>query len=197
VESDLASDVPASSQQGHHRQSLERFAMSNDRRQVELWLEQMESAVNRQSGNSEKTMSDAVAPVYAKHGLSIIQDLRTVERGIECYTTILHESGEERTYGPLLIVATKFDGQGVAAAGTYAKRIQLQAVANVVGDEDDDGESTVGRVNPSEDIKPQEFTILEARTDRRRTPSSRESVRRSLPRQRDGQGSQPARRRDD
>jgi hypothetical protein len=107
---------------------------------------------------SHAAVRDAVAPVYAKHGLSIIQDLRTVERGIECYTTILHESGEERTYGPLLIVATKFDGQGVAAAGTYAKRIQLQAVANVVGDEDDDGESTVGRVNPSEDIKPQEFT---------------------------------------
>lgn len=101
---------------------------------------------------------DAIVPIYAKHGLSLLQDLQNVEGGVACYTTILHESGQERTFGPLVISTQRQDGQAIAAAGTYAKRIQFQAIACVVGDEDDDGESTAGRNTPSEDVKPQEFT---------------------------------------
>lgn len=96
---------------------------------------------------------DAIVPHYAKHGLSVLQDLQNVPDGVACFTTILHESGEERTFGPLVIASTKRDGQGTAAAGTYAKRIHLQAIACVVGDDDDDGEAAAGRETGSKDLK--------------------------------------------
>ena len=96
---------------------------------------------------------DAIVPHYAKHGVSVLQDLQNVPDGVACFTTILHESGEERTFGPLVIASTKRDGQGTAAAGTYAKRIHLQAIACVVGDDDDDGEAAAGRNSGSTDIK--------------------------------------------
>jgi hypothetical protein len=96
---------------------------------------------------------NALVPVYAKHGLSVLQDLQTTDAGaVLCFTTLLHASGEERTMGPLRIAPTKQDAQGIAAAGTYAKRIHLQAVACVVGDDDDDGEAAVGRDTGSKDI---------------------------------------------
>jgi hypothetical protein len=96
---------------------------------------------------------DAIVPHYAKHGLSVLQDLQNVADGVACFTTILHESGEERTFGPLVIASAKRDGQGTAAAGTYAKRIHLQAIACVVGDDDDDGEAAAGRDTGSKDLK--------------------------------------------
>jgi hypothetical protein len=89
---------------------------------------------------------NALVPEYAKVGLSVLQDLQTTDAGaVLCFTTLLHSSGEERTLGPLRIVPSKQDAQGIAAAGTYAKRIHLQAVACVVGDDDDDGETASGR----------------------------------------------------
>lgn len=106
---------------------------------------------------------DAVVPHYAKHGLSVLQDLQNVAEGVACFTTLLHESGEEKTFGPLVISSTKRDGQGTAAAGTYAKRIQLQAVACVVGDDDDDGEAAAGRTTGSNDLKPKGVTTVDPR----------------------------------
>lgn len=110
---------------------------------------------------------NALVPIYAKHGLSIIQDLQTTTDGaVACYTSILHASGEEKTFGPLIIKPTKPDAQGIGAAGTYAKRIALQGVACVVGDDDDDGEAAVGRDTGSKDIgKPRGVTTVDPRGD--------------------------------
>lgn len=111
---------------------------------------------------------DAIVPHYAKHGLSVLQDLQNVPDGVACFTTLLHESGEERTFGPLVIASAKRDGQGTAAAGTYAKRIQLQAIACVVGDDDDDGEAAAGRPTGSTDLKkpaPKGVTTVDPRGD--------------------------------
>lgn len=120
---------------------------------------------------------NALVPIYAKHGLSIIQDLQTTTEGaVACYTIILHESGEEKTFGPLIIKPTKPDAQGIGAAGTYAKRIALQGVACVVGDDDDDGEAAVGRDTGSKDIgKPRGVTTVDPRGDNR-VPSDPEVV---------------------
>lgn len=109
---------------------------------------------------------DAIVPQYAKHGLSVLQDLQNVADGVACFTTILHASGEERTFGPLVIASVKRDGQGTAAAGTYAKRIHLQAIACVVGDDDDDGEAAAGRTSGSTDLKkPKGVTTVDPRGD--------------------------------
>ena len=83
-------------------------------------------------------------PALAKHGIAIYQDIRDTDSGVECYTHLCHESGEEKTFGPLRISSSKPDAQGLAAASTYARRYHLMAVTGVVGDEDDDGEVISG-----------------------------------------------------
>ena len=88
---------------------------------------------------------DAVVPVLAKHGISCLQDLRNVTGGVACSTILLHTSGQSITFGPLEMPVSKNDAQGFGSAATYARRYHLMAVANVVGDEDDDANSATGK----------------------------------------------------
>jgi hypothetical protein len=81
---------------------------------------------------------NAVVPVFAKHGLSVMQELTTVEGGVGCLTVVQHSSGQWLEFGPLVMPATKPDAQGFGSAGTYCRRYSLQSVAAIVGDEDDD-----------------------------------------------------------
>jgi hypothetical protein len=106
---------------------------------------------------------DALVPTYAKHGLSILQDLQTTDKGVACFTTILHASGEREVFGPFAVPSTKQDAQGYAAAATYAKRVHLQAVACVVGDDDDDGEEAAGRETGSTELKRSQWTAQDTR----------------------------------
>lgn len=110
---------------------------------------------------SHAAVRNAIVPAYAANGLSVIQDVQTGEGTVACFTTIIHESGEERVYGPCTMPVTKSDAQGYASAATYAKRVHLQGVANVVGDEDDDAESAVGR---NSDQKPAAVTPIKGVT---------------------------------
>jgi hypothetical protein len=86
---------------------------------------------------------NAVVPLLAKHNICMAQDLTTGEGTISCATILTHASGQQMRFGPLTLPVGKEDAQGYAAAGTYAKRISLQSVCGVVGDEDDDGNSQV------------------------------------------------------
>jgi len=88
---------------------------------------------------------DAVVPVLAKHGISCLQDLRNVTGGVACTTMLLHTSGQFITFGPLEMPVSKNDAQGFGSAATYARRYHLMAVANVVGDEDDDANQATGK----------------------------------------------------
>lgn len=88
---------------------------------------------------------DAVIPVLSKHGISCLQDLKNVAGGVGCTTTLLHTSGQMMTFGPLEMPVSKNDAQGFGSAATYARRYHLMAVANVVGDEDDDANSATGK----------------------------------------------------
>lgn len=88
---------------------------------------------------------DAVVPVLSKHGISCLQDLRNVTGGVACSTILLHTSGQSITFGPLEMPVSKNDAQGFGSAATYARRYHLMAVANVVGDEDDDANSATGK----------------------------------------------------
>lgn len=103
----------------------------------------------RSSFASLASVRNAVVPILAKYGISVLQDLQTVEKGVACYTILLHESGQRLTLGPLVIPASKPDAQGLAAAGTYAKRLALQASVCVVGDDDDDGNAASGKPAPA------------------------------------------------
>ena len=88
---------------------------------------------------SLKAVREAVIPVFTSHGIAVLQDLQTIDGAAAVYTHLLHESGEEKTYGPFVVPKTKNDAQGLASASTYARRYHLQSVANIVGEEDDDG----------------------------------------------------------
>jgi hypothetical protein len=87
---------------------------------------------------------NAIVPAFAKHGLSLLQELTTTpEHCISCLTIILHSSGQSMRLGPLVMPASKADAQGYGSAATYARRYSLLAAAGVVGEEDDDGEAAV------------------------------------------------------
>lgn len=88
---------------------------------------------------------NAIVPVLSKHGICVTQDLSTSDRGLSCVTTLTHLSGERMVFGPLVLPAMKQDAQGYGSCATYARRYALMAVAGVVGDDDDDAESAVGR----------------------------------------------------
>jgi hypothetical protein len=81
---------------------------------------------------------DAVIPCLAKHGIACIQDLQATERGVSCTTHLYHSSGQVLHGTPFEVPVSKQDAQGFGSAATYARRYDLQGIANVVGDEDDD-----------------------------------------------------------
>ncbi len=98
------------------------------------------------------SVRNAVVPILAKHGLSVIQNLTTVDGSIACETILLHASGQEMRFGPLALPASKPDAQGYGSAATYARRYSLMAVAGVVGDDDDDANAATGKPEASDRI---------------------------------------------
>jgi len=85
---------------------------------------------------------NVVRPVFAKHGLGIMQ-MPDYEAGVVTVETLVtHASGEYISSQTRLPVG-KQDAQGVGGAITYARRYSLAAVAGI-GQEDDDGNSAVG-----------------------------------------------------
>lgn len=89
----------------------------------------------------------AVIPVFAKHGISVTQNITTRENMVGCETIYRHKSGEALVFGPLFIPVSKMDAQGFGSGTTYACRYGLSSSAGVVGEEDDDGEAAVSRGN--------------------------------------------------
>src|SRR5579872_4342960 len=89
---------------------------------------------------------DAARPVLSKYGLCIMQTTEISPEGsrIIMVTTLAHTSGQwMKSYLPLN--PSKNDSQGIGAALTYLRRYSLSAIVGVVCDDDDDGETSVGR----------------------------------------------------
>lgn len=92
---------------------------------------------------------EAVVPVFSACGIAITQWPVATENGFAgCITRLDHTSGEwmeERFVLPV----DRGNAHGYASCVTYAKRISMQSVAAVVGDEDDDGNAAVDAKKPS------------------------------------------------
>ncbi len=89
---------------------------------------------------------DAARPVLSKYGLCVMQTTEMTTDGskIIMVTTLAHTSGQwVKSFLPLN--PSKNDSQGVGAAITYLRRYSLSAIVGVVCDDDDDGETAVGR----------------------------------------------------
>jgi hypothetical protein len=104
---------------------------------------------------------NAIVPVFAKHGLSVLQNLTTTENHcVSCETIILHASGQSIRLGPLVMPASKADAQGLGSAATYARRYSLLGVAGVAGEDDDDGNAASAK--PPSNGKDKDPNITEA-----------------------------------
>lgn len=86
---------------------------------------------------------ESVVPVFAKYGLAITQWPISTEGAAGCLTHLADVSGEWMEE-PFLIPVDKHNAHGFASAVTYAKRIAMQSVAGVVGEQDDDANGAVG-----------------------------------------------------
>ncbi len=79
---------------------------------------------------------DAVKPVLKAHGLAVVQDAVTEDRGIGVTTIVIHESGEALKFGPL-VLSYGNSPQAAGSAITYARRYALVAALGLATDDDD------------------------------------------------------------
>ncbi len=92
---------------------------------------------------------EACRVALTSNGLSVTQSLEPRGDGWVLITTLRHSSGQEYS-GLYPIITSKNDSQGFGAGVSYAKRYALGAMVGVIGEsEDDDGESTVERDQPT------------------------------------------------
>ena len=92
---------------------------------------------------------DVARKPLSDNGLAVIQTTTFGEgegNSVIIETTLSHISGEW-IRGSLKMPLTKLDPQAVGSAITYARRYALSAMIGIVSEEDDDGESAMGRGN--------------------------------------------------
>lgn len=85
---------------------------------------------------------NTVRPVFAKHGISVIQ-APSYDAGIASVETMLAHISGEWMANTCSAPVSKQDAQGVGSAITYLRRYSLAAFAGIA-QEDDDGNSAVG-----------------------------------------------------
>lgn len=89
------------------------------------------------------SVRNAVVPVLARNGLSLLQDVTTTENGVTCSNLLMHESGQWIETEGITVFVDKQNAHGIGSATTYARRFSLMALVTVVGDDDDDGNGTI------------------------------------------------------
>ncbi len=94
-------------------------------------------------------VQDAAFPILAKHGLVVLQSVRTdlSERGLIVYVgaTLFHVESGEQVQQELGMIPAKQDPQAIGSAITYGRRYLLMTILGLVPDDDDgNGASAVG-----------------------------------------------------
>lgn len=92
---------------------------------------------------SLNSVLDTIKPVFAKHGLAIVQFPAAGGDDAALLSVVLHESGE---YLSMLAGCPiqKQDPQGVGSAYTYLRRYSLAAIAGIAQEDDDGNASSYG-----------------------------------------------------
>jgi hypothetical protein len=102
-------------------------------------------------------VQNAIEDSLAKHGLVVIQSLRTefTESGPVVYVraTLYHIESEEGTFTELGLMPVKLDPQSMGSAITYGRRYVLMTMFGLVG-EDDDGNQASGYKPQQQQYKP-------------------------------------------
>jgi len=81
---------------------------------------------------------EAVVEALNANGIALTQHTHQTDGGVCVETILLHESGEELSFGKLFVPSSKNDAQGYGSALTYARRYSLMAACGLAP-EDDDG----------------------------------------------------------
>lgn len=90
---------------------------------------------------------NTVRPVFAKHGLGLLQSTEFNGELVSVTTTITHELGGYVS-STASCVPSKTDGQGIGSATTYLRRYSLASMTGVA-QEDDDGQSSAHDRKPN------------------------------------------------
>jgi len=106
---------------------------------------------------------NAIRPVMAKYGLTIIQVPTFDNTNCLVNTLLTHEEGAWMSFPALKNKPTKMDIQGMGSTITYLRRFALNAIAGVMGEVDDDGNNaTDGGSKPNKSSKKEEKEVNEA-----------------------------------
>jgi hypothetical protein len=95
---------------------------------------------------------NTVRPVFAKHGLSLLQSPEFDGAMVSVVTLVAHKTGGYVT-AQASCVPAKSDAQGVGSATTYLRRYAASAMAGIA-QEDDDGQSAAHNQPPALKVTP-------------------------------------------
>jgi hypothetical protein len=92
---------------------------------------------------------ELVKPIFAKHGLAIVQFPTSDSKSIGVNTTIIHEAGSSMMESISIPVGDNVKGQDAGSIISYLRRYSLAAVAGIATDDDDAEADRVVRSQPS------------------------------------------------
>lgn len=84
---------------------------------------------------------DENKPIFARHGLALLQVPVSKEKEVGIHNILIHESGEFMEFDALTLTSEKMTPQGAGAAITYARRYSLSGILNIASEDDDDAQS--------------------------------------------------------
>lgn len=111
------------------------------------------------------TLIEATHEGLSKNGLAVIQSPGKLSEAnrITVITILMHSSGEW-LQDELEMPVSKPDAQGLGSAITYGRRYAYQAILNVAGDVDDDGNAAVGRTQKDRQSSSTDMSEKDGRT---------------------------------
>jgi hypothetical protein len=113
------------------------------------------------------TMLDTVKPVFAKHGLALVQFPITEDGRVGIETVVLHSSGE--WIAETALIGAADDPQKAGSILTYARRYGVAAVAGIQGEEDTDAEGAMPRQTaPRQTAQPAQTSSVKEASDKQR-----------------------------
>jgi hypothetical protein len=98
---------------------------------------------------------NVIRPIFAKHGLCLLQPASTTGNAVSIETVFLHESGEQIRLPALSMPITeRMTAQNIGSCITYMRRYSLTAALGICGtNEDDDGEKDAEIRDPEQYAK--------------------------------------------
>ncbi len=106
-----------------------------------------------------------VRPVLSKHGLAVVQDVICSGDHVGISTIVLHESGQERSFGPLLLPAGD-DNKQTGGSITSARRFALLAALGIASVGEDAGDGAGGRRRGPSGVTSRQLAKISAEIER-------------------------------